>query len=658
MNASSQTLQTAFQHHINGQMNQARACYEQVLAQHERHGAALHGLAMIACAEQQFEHAVGLAEQAVEALPEIAHCYNTLGISNAATGQQDKALRAFQKAVTLKPDYAEAYQNMALSLQSLHRYDEAIDTCRKAVALDPKRAKAHVTMAECYHAQGDQAQAIHHYEEAVRIAPGLTQALSELAQLYQAQGQLARSAEALERLLKLAPHCAEVHTRAGILCRQMGRHKEAMQYYQEALRLKPGLAEAHNNLGNLLTHCNRHEEALFHYEQATQANDTYAAGFNNRAAALIHLNRVEEAVTHCRKAIALKPEYAEAHNTLASALMKQGQYPDAVDAFKHTLKLAPDYAEAHSNLAMIHLVRGEFEVGWREYQWRLKCPDFTKRYAAPHPRWGGDSFSDKTLLVHYEQGLGDSIQFIRYLPRVKALGGTVLYQDRPPLQTLFDGTPGIDQFISTRETDLPHFDMQVSVMSLPSLFGTQSHSIPATSVYLKAEVGKIKAVRPYIQSHDFNVGVVWAGSKAHKNNRNRSCDPALFQTLAQCPGIGLYGLQKPDNEPAIPESLKTTLVTNLGEHFQDFSDTAGAIAHMDLVITVDTSVLHLACAMGKPTWALIPFVPDWRWMLDRTDSPWYPTLRLFRQAQPGLWDPVFDAVTESLHHTVRIHRSR
>jgi tetratricopeptide (TPR) repeat protein len=658
VNTSSQTLETAFQHHLTGKLDQARLCYEEVLAHHERHGAALHGLAMIAVAEQQFEHAVEFAEQAVEALPDIAHLHNTLGISYDATGQKDKALDAFRKAVTLKPDYAEAYHRMGVSLQSLHRHDAAVDKCRKAISLDPKRAGAHVTMAQSFRSQGDQTQAIHTYEEAVRVDPGLVQAYAELAELYQEQNQPECAVNALQHILELAPNSAEVHVRVGILLRLLGRDNEARQHYLEAIRLKPGFAQAHNNLGNLLNHYSQHEEALYHYEQATQANGAFAESFNNRAAALIYLNRVEEAVTQCQRAIALKPEYAEARNTLASALMKQGRYPDAMDAFKHTLRLSPEYAEAHSNLGMIHLVQGEFETGWREYQWRLKCPAFTERYTAPHPRWEGGPFPDKTLLVHYEQGMGDSIQFIRYLPRVKALGGTVLYQDRPPLSVLFNRCPGVDHFISTKETSMPHFDMQVSVMSLPHLFATQAHSIPTTAVYLKAEVDRIKRMRPHIQSHDFNVGIVWAGSKAHKNNRNRSCDAALFQTLAQCPGIGLYGLQKPDNEPAIPESLTASLVTNLGEHFEDFSDTAGAIAHMDLVITVDTSVLHLACAMGKPTWALIPFVPDWRWMLDRTDSPWYPTLRLFRQAQPGQWQPVFDAVAKALHHTVKIHRSR
>jgi hypothetical protein len=338
--------------------------------------------------------------------------------------------------------------------------------------------------------------------------------------------------------------------------------------------------------------------------------------------------------------------------------MKQGRYQEAKDKFLHTIALSPQYAEAHSNLGMIHLVLGEFDSGWRQYEWRLKSPVFTQRHTYRQPRWNGTPFPGKTLLVHYEQGLGDSMQFIRYLPRVKALGGTVLYQDRAPLKTLFHKYPGIDHFVSLEETDVPHFDMQVSVMSLPHLFDTRHHTIPATTAYLKAEVAKIKHMQALIHSHDFNVGIVWAGSKVHKNNQNRSCDPALFETLAQCPGIGLYGLQRPDHEPAIPDCLASCLVTNLGEHFHDFSDTAGAIAHMDLVISVDTSVLHLACAMGKPTWALIPFVPDWRWMLDRSDSPWYPTLRLFRQSQPGQWQPVFDAVAESLNRTLQKHRSR
>jgi len=657
VSTSSQTLEAAFEHHLAGQLDQARVCYEQVVAQHSDHGAALHGLAMIACDRQQYDQAVTLAERAVEAQPDIACFYNTLGVSYDTTGQKDRAMDAFHKAVTLKPDHAEAYHNMGVSLQSLQHYDAAIDQCRKAITLNPQLAKAHITMAKCFQAQGDIEQTIYTYEQAVRVNPDSIQVYIELAQLYQQQNRLECSANAFQHILKLAPDSPDVHARLGMILRQLGHNEEARLHYLEALRLKPGFAEAHNNLGNLLSHHGQYEEALIQYEQATQANKTYAESYNNLAATLIYLERFEEAVAQCHKAIALKPEYAEAHNTLASAYMRQGHYTKAIDAFKHTISLNPEYAEARSNLGMIHLVLRDFSVGWRHYECRLKTPVFTKRYTYTQPRWDGSPFPGKTLLVHYEQGMGDSIQFIRYLPRVKALGGSVLYQGRPPVKALFNQFPGLDRFVSTEETGMPHFDMQVSVMSLPHLFDTQEHNIPATTVYLKAEVDKIKNMRPHIQSHDFNVGLVWAGAKVHKNNRNRSCDPALFQVLAQCPGIGLYGLQKPEDESAIPDSLRSCLVTNLGEHFQDFSDTAGAIAHMDLVITVDTSVLHLACAMGKPTWGLIPFTPDWRWMLDRTDSPWYPTLRLFRQAQPGQWQPVFETVTEALYQTLKNHRS-
>ncbi|MCF7976360.1 MAG: tetratricopeptide repeat protein [Phycisphaerae bacterium] len=658
MSASSQTLETAFQHHLAGQLDQARTCYEQVVAQHSRHAAALHGLAMIACAQQQYDSAAHLAERAIEAQPDIATFYNTLGIAYDTLGQKEQALHAFRQAVTLKPDHAEAYHNMGVSLLSLHQYDAAIEQCRKAMTLNPQLVKAYVTLARCFQAQGDRRQAIHYFEQAVQIDADLLEAYVELAHLYQGQEQLECAATALQRIVQIGPASAEVHTRLGMILRQLGQDREARQHYMEALRLKPGLAEAHNNLGNLLNQHGLYQEALHHYEQATQANAHYAESFNNLAATLIHLNRLADAVTHCHKAITLKPAYAEAHNTLASAYMKQGRYQEAKDKFMHTLALNPEYAEAHSNLGMIHLVLGEFDAGWREYEWRLKSPVFRQRYTCKQPRWDGTPFPGKTLLVHYEQGMGDSMQFIRYLPKVKALGGTVLYQDRPPLKTLFQKYPGIDRFICLGDTDMPQFDMQASVMSLPFLLGTQEHNIPATSVYLKAEVEKIKRMQAYIQSHDFNVGIVWAGSKVHKNNRNRSCDPALFRSLAQCPGIGLYGLQRPDSEPAAPDCLADLLVTNLGEHFQDFSDTAGAIAHMDLILSVDTSVLHLACAMGKPTWALLPYVPDWRWMLDRTDSPWYPTLRLFRQSRPGQWQPVFDAVAESLNHTLQLHRSR
>lgn len=668
MNPPSQVLETAFQHHMNGQLDQARLCYEQVLVDQDRHGAALHGLAMIACAEQRFEQAVPLAEHAVEVLPTVAQCYNTLGISYDATGQRERALQAFQEAVTLKPDHAEAHHNMGVSLQGLHRFHDAIDQCKKAIDLKPKWVRALVTMAQCYQALEDKDRAADTYEQVMGLDPSDVASHVALAELAQELGRLDCAAETLKRLLTLlsdapsgkspgTPRKADVHTSLGIVLRKMNQDEEARDHYLEALRLNPESAAAHNNLGNLLNHHKQFEEALHHYEKATQLSETFAEGFNNRAAALLNLDRHDEAATHCEHAIRLKPEYAEAHNTLATALMRQGNYHRAIETLNHGLTLDPEYAEAHSNLGMMHLALGEFDVGWREYQWRLKTPLFRKRHCAPQPRWDGRPFPGKTLLVHCEQGFGDSIQFIRYLPKVKALGGTVLYQDRPPLDALFRRFPGIDHYVNTKTENVPPFDIQVSVMSLPYLFGTEEHNIPAPDVYLKAEVDKILRLRPHIQSHDFNVGIVWAGSKAHLNNRNRSCDPALFQTLAQCPDIGLYGLQRPDGESSTPESLESCIITNLGEQFHDFSDTAGAIAHMDLVITVDTSVLHLACAMGKPTWGLIPHVPDWRWRLDGASSPWYSQLRLFRQEQPGQWQPVFEAITEALNHTLQLHRS-
>ena len=289
--------------------------------------------------------------------------------------------------------------------------------------------------------------------------------------------------------------------------------------------------------------------------------------------------------------------------------------------------------------------------GWKEYQRRYDDLDtINYPYYSKKTLWDGSSFAGKTLFVRYQQGLGDNIQFVRYLSMVKERGGTVIYETKKPLTDLLRRLGGIDELVAASCNGRPaaSFDLHVSLLDLPRVFGTTIETIPSNVPYLYAYPAKVESWRNRIVRKDLTVGIVWAGGAAHRNDRNRSCTLADFAPLAEIDGIQLYGLQKGNGSKQADMSSDEIIVRNLGEEFEDFTDTAAAIENMDLVVSVDTSVLHLAGAMGKPVWALLPFAPDWRWMLKRQDSPWYPTMRLFRQKSPGCWSDVFDGVKKGL----------
>jgi len=303
---------------------------------------------------------------------------------------------------------------------------------------------------------------------------------------------------------------------------------------------------------------------------------------------------------------------------------------------------------------MALLLTGRFEEGWDEYRWRLR----TEKAAYPRrhhvPCWDGSPFAGKRLLVHYEQGFGDNIQFIRYLPMVKRRGGTVICEMLAPLIGLFHGLPGIDELIpaSAERTLATEFDLYVPLLELPGIFGTTSKTIPAGVPYLHADPAKAEYWRQKLVSRAFKVGIVWAGKPAHPEDRTRSCHLRHFLHWSKIPGLRLFGLQKGAAANQTEDLSQEIAMTNLGGELDDFTDTAAVIANLDLIVSVDTAVLHLAGAMGRPAWAILPFSPDWRWMLDRPDSPWYPTMRLFRQKSYGDWDDVFQRVSQELQMLV------
>ena len=531
-------------------------------------------------------------------------------------GKYEATLESAERALALRPDFVEALHCRALALRAVNRLEEALASFDRALALRPD-----------------------YYE-----------ALNNRAVVLRA---LRRDEEALssyERVLTLRPDNAEAAYNRGNLLRQLGRREEALASYDRALASRPNFIDALYNRGNVLCELKRHGEALATYDRALALEPDpveSVEALNNRATALHALNRLDEAIASYDRVLTLKPDYVEAHSNRGNALYQLNRHEEALASYAKALALRPDHATAHWNKGLAHLVCGDFERGWRAYEWRWKTPAMSPRNFA-QPLWRGDAdLAGKTILLHAEQGLGDTIQFCRYVPMVAARSARVVLEVQPPLKPLLGSLAGVGQIFAQGET-LPDFDLHCPLLSLPLAFDTRLDTVPAAIPYITTPPDRAAfwalRIRPKVGPR---VGIAWAGSAKHGYDRNRSIGLAPLLVLAAT-GVSLISLQKEMSAQDRELLAARGDILRLGEEFADFADTAAAIAELDLVISVDTVVAHLAGAMGKPVFLLLPYAPDWRWLLERTDSPWYPTARLFRQKQPGDWQAVVASVAAAL----------
>ncbi len=430
------------------------------------------------------------------------------------------------------------------------------------------------------------------------------------------------------------------------------RLDEAVACCRRAIDLKPGYPEAHNNLGIVLAELGLPEEAVACYRRALDLRPDYPEACNNLGIALKDQGWLDAAVACCRRAIDLKPGYAEAHNNLGNALEQQGRRDAAADCYRTAIAFRPDYPVAHTNLAMLLLAGGEMAAGWAEYEWRWQQPDMImNRRSFTQPPWRGEAAAGRTLLIHAEQGFGDTLQFCRYAILAAASGLRVILEVQQPLVRLLRSLPGVERVLARGES-LPAFDFHCPMLSLPLALGTTLASIPAAPAYLWADPDQVAAWRARLAAMSNpgrRIGLVWAGgNRAYSpvlaaSDRRRSMPPDRLAPLFELAGAHFFSLQK--GGPAAPGKAP---LTDFMDEMADFADTAALISNLDLVISVDTAVAHLAAALGKPVWLLNRFDSCWRWLLQRQDSPWYPTLRLFRQEQPGDWQAVVETVRTEL----------
>lgn len=493
-------------------------------------------------------------------------------------------------------------------------------------------------------------------EEVLKIHPHNAKAFHLLGVIYYQNGAFDLALQNVKESLLLDPANAEAYYNLGNILKEIKRPDEAIACYIKAIQLNPSITHVYMNLGTVLQEKGLFDEAIINYRKALRCDPNNADIYYNLGLVSEEKDQLDEAISYYQKAILLNSDFADAYNNLGILFNKKNQPDSALTCYKKAIELDPHFADAHWNMSHALLLTGQFQEGWKEYEWRWKVKELY-HHSLPQPRnfsqpiWDGSDIKGRIILLYAEQGFGDAIQFIRYAPLVAQYGATVIVECPNKLTSLLQNTEGIHKVIAYGDR-LPEFDVHCPLLSLPSLFNTTLDNIPAKIPYIIPNPTLIQEWREVINRNDFNfkVGLVWATDRLPKE---KSCLLETFSSLTLLNDISFYSLQK--GEPAI-QSKKLPKGMNFfdyTEKINDFSDTAALIMNLDLVISVDTAVAHLAGALGKPVWTLLPFTPDWRWMLNREDSPWYPTMKLFRQPEPGNWNTVIVHIKKEIRVLIR-----
>ena len=599
--------------HRAGQLAEAAALYKRVLDHSPRHAGALHFSGVIA--SEYGDHDLGalLMVRAIQASGASSDLCSNLGIALARAGRIEEAVACYRQALALRPDDAVTLGRMGRLLLQLDRAEEAFEGLSRSIALVPALAVAEdlFRLGNILHARGDQEPAAACYRTA----------------------------------LSANSNWPEAHYNLGVVSGLLGQIALAKACYQRALAMNPDYPEAHTNLGMILQQGNEKATALKHYEEALRIAPANVDALYNRSVLYQEMDELEKAAAGFRSILDQRPNHTKARNNYGNTLMAMGEPGEAARQFRTILDQAPDDAEAHWNSGLAALLLGNYRDGWREHEWRHALGQ-TRRFS--QPSWDGAPAPGKTVLLHAEQGLGDTLQFIRFAARVRRLVGAVIVECQPPLTRLLRTAAGIDQVVP-RGADLPPFDLHAPLMSLPYLLGLDDEeSLKTSGPYLgvdselQADWRQVLAKAP---GSRLNVGLTWAGNPEHKNDRNRSIPPAALELLAGIPGIQWIGVQKGPGSGAIPEGLE---LVRPEDRITDFADTAALLSTLDLLVSVDTSVAHLAGATGLRVWTLLAHAPDWRWRMNREDTPWYSSMRLFRQSRPKDWTSVLKQVREEL----------
>ncbi len=498
---------------------------------------------------------------------------------------------------------------------------------------------------------GESPLALERLQQAVGLAPDNAMILANFGLLLSRLGRSDAAVAAMQRSLQLAPGQPETAYNLGNVLRSLNRNADAAQAFQTAIELRPAYTRAMLNLAHALEEEGRFEDAESWLRRSLAIDPAYVNALNNLGNLLRQTGRPYEAIEQLQQALTKSPDFPRAWNNLGSALRETGRANEAVTAYRRALSLKDDYPEARMNLGMALLACGDYAEGWREFEYRWQAAKELKGYVRdfPQPRWRGEPLTGRTILLHAEQGLGDALQFFRYVPLVRDLGARVVVECQPELKRLFARCEGLGAVVGRGEP-LPTFDLHCPFMSLPLSMGTTLDTVPATMPYLIADPAEAHRWAQWLgPRRKPRIGLVWAGNPRAHDPGSNLIDRRRSLRLAQLEP--LLALQDAFEFVSLQKESRDTLpayIRNPSAQLGDFADTAALVSQLDRVIAVDTSVAHLAGALGKPVWLLSRFDACWRWLENRSDSPWYPTLRLFRQSTYGDWSEPINAISREL----------
>ncbi|HLX17519.1 MAG TPA: tetratricopeptide repeat protein [Bradyrhizobium sp.] len=654
--------------------DEALASYDRALALKPDHAEVLNNRAGVLQELARYGEALGCHDRALALRGDYPEALNNRGVTLRALGRHAEALTSFDAALALRPDFVEALVNRGIAHYDLKRFGEALADYDRALSLRPDNADALNNRGNALDKLGRREEALASYDGALKLQPHHAEALYNRGAVLHKLLRLNEALASYDRALALRSDYPEALAGRGATLSDQGQFDQALASYDRAIALKADYVQAYVNRGATLHELRRSDEALKDFERALALEPDNAEALTNRGVALhdvarsyrapagreqaiaaepgvsLHkLRQLEHALASQDAALAARPDYPEALANRGVVLYDLKRFDEALASYDRAIALRPDFADAHFLKSLASLVTGDFERGWTEYEWRRRAPSLKNTECdLAEPRWlGEEDIAGKTILLHGEQGFGDTIQFCRYVPLVAARGARVIVEVQEPLFELMTDLAGAPQLISSGDP-LPDFDFHCPLPSLPLAFKTRLDTIPADIPYLRVPPQALEYWRDQLgEKRALRIGLAWAGNAKHVRDQERSMP---LRDLLPLFGIDatFVSLQK-QVRAGDAEMLERCGVLQFGDELTDFSDTAALISQLDLVISVDTSVAHLAGALGKPVWILLTHAPDWRWLLDRHDSPWYPSARLFRQQATRDWRSVTAQVRQALH---------
>lgn len=613
---TSELLRQGLAEHHAGRLEAAAGLYRAALEHEPGNVSALRCLGVLRSQQGDFQGALLLLQAAARFAPDMPEVFNDIGNTLRQKGALNEAVLAFDEAIRLQPVFGVAYFNRGLTFEALGCMDRAMESYDLALQADPHRVEARYNRAAIRMRGGEFALALPDLLEFVRQRPASEEAVLMLGRAYRELGRWTEAEIIYRRLSERNPQSPEILVHLGTCCLALQRYEEAAGLFAQVLGKNPDLAEAQFKAG----------------------------------VAHLRLWHCEAAVQHLKRALSLKPDSVDVLVQLALALQRTREFADADAAYQRAFALAPDNADAHWNYADFLLLLGDYRRGWEEFEWRWHHERFlTPKWRFSQPEWHGEDIRGKTILLHPEQGFGDTLQFVRYVPMVAACGAKVLLGAPPELARLFAGFPGT-QGVFLSPTLLPSFDVHCPLLSLPRIFNTDVDTIPSEVPYLSVNPS---VVRPWAQyfarfKSTLKVGLIWSGNPDQENNRHRACRLADLAPVLSTAKVTVFSLQKGAPASELHAADSPLPVIDLGPRLGDFAETAAVMEHLDLVISTDTGPVHLAGGLGRPVWVMLSAIPDWRWMIGRQDSPWYPSMRLFRQTRVGEWRDVVEHVSNQL----------